>query len=332
MLVRGVRRLLALGLGLACALAVVRGRRATPSVDPFGRRSDWGAVPWEQHVRDFEHAGGRLRYCDFGDGPPLVLLHGMACCWQWWLEVLPTLGRQHRVIAVDLPGFGDSDPLPAPAEIPQHARVVADLLDHLGLDAATVTGHSMGGLVAIALADEAPDLVSRLVLVGSGGVPMSERRLTVVLTLLRASHALFTLRPVLALLARSHTARSILLGGAMQDPAAMSDELAALVAPRLDAPAFADSIRASAAAVRASRPESIRTPTSLIWGELDPLAPLHTAEEMLRRLPDGRLEVLAGVGHSPMVEAPKAFAALLIREAELSVSSLHDTTTGQVQA
>lgn len=307
---------------VGCALA--RARRSTPPVD---EPNAWSEVDWMSHLGDFRHQAGRLHYCDFGDGPPLVLLHGMACSWQWWLECLPELGRHHRVIAVDLPGFGDSDPLPAPAEMAGYAGAVATLLRHLGIDRAAVAGHSMGGLVALALAEESPDLVARLVLVGSGGVPMSERHLRTVLGVLRTAHRTLTRRPLLRLIASNRTARRVLLRGAMHDPGVMSDALAALVAPQLDAPAFLDAIRASATAVRTSRPEGIVTPTALIWGELDPFAPVHTAEAMLDLLPNARLDVIPGVGHSPMVEAPAEFTRLLLRGADITDRDIRATPT-----
>jgi alpha/beta hydrolase fold len=67
---------------------------------------DWGPSISNRLINDL-----RLRYLDCGSGPALVLLHGMAASWQWWLENIPTLAQHHRVIAVDLPGFGQSEPL-----------------------------------------------------------------------------------------------------------------------------------------------------------------------------------------------------------------------------
>lgn len=245
----------------------------------------------------------------------LVLLHGMGACWQWWLECLPALAESGRIIAVDLPGFGDSEPLPVPWTMDDQASSVLALLATLGIDRAAVAGHSMGGLVAARMAQTRADVVSRLVLVDAGGVPMSERRLRVVLRFLSLAHRNLSRPGMLSLLARSRRSRRVLLRSAMADPDTMSDRLAAVVMPRLDAPGFVPALAASARAVRASAPESIRVPTLLIWGDRDVFAPLHTAEAMLRRLPDGALSVLPGVGHSPMVEAPEQLTALLVEHA-----------------
>lgn len=285
----------------------------------------WTARDWAAEVRVHRDEGRRLEYLDHGTGSPVVLLHGLGCCWQWWLECLPALAAHHRVIAVDLPGFGASDPLPTGSGMPVYADAVAGLLRRLGLGDVTLVGHSMGGLVAMDVALHHPELVRKLVLVGSGGAPMSERRLRSVLTVLRIAHATLARPGVTRLLVERRAARRILLRGAMRDPGVMSDELAAVVLPRLDAPAFLDAVAASAAAVRACRPESLVLPTALVWGEHDLFAPLHTAEELLERLPAGRLVVLPGLGHSPMVEAPHLFAEVLLREAGESTPHLSRT-------
>lgn len=287
----------------------------------------WTTRDWSGDEFTYAFGSGRVRYVSHGSGPALVLLHGMACCWQWWLECIPTLAQQHRVIAVDLPGFGDSDPLPAGASIADQADAVAALLGSLDLAEVALVGHSMGGLVATSISQRYPGLVRRLILVDAGGVPMSERRLAAVLKVLRVAHRTFTRSSVLRLLATSRRARSVMLRGAMADPGTMSDALAAVVIPKLNAPGFLGAIEASARAVRASRPESIGTPTSLIWGERDVFAPVSTAHDMLSRLPDGSLTVLAGVGHSPMVEAPADFCEVLLREASLAIRNASRSTT-----
>ena len=101
----------------------------------------WTEVDWNPFIRNCLVDGLRLRYVDYGTGPALVLLHGMGASWQWWLENIPTLGRCHRVIAVDMAGFGNSEPLPPPAEMSTHAGTVLDLLGQLGVRSATVVGH-----------------------------------------------------------------------------------------------------------------------------------------------------------------------------------------------
>ncbi len=277
---------------------------------------EWTGSDWSQQVRDYAYVEGRIRYLDHGSGPALVLLHGMASSWQWWLPVLPELGRRFRVIAIDLPGFGGSDPLTPGWTMADQADAVAALCAHLDVDHPVVLGHSMGGLVALALEAGYPELVQRLVLVGAGGVPMSERHLEIVLAGLRFAQRLVASPRVLRLLARRPGLLRAMLASAMVHPGRLSDALAVQVAPSLAAPAFADSIAASAVAVRHSEQEQVQAPTLLLWGERDRFAPLSSAFQMRARVPHAHLEAIADVGHLPMIEEPERFARLLHRYAD----------------
>lgn len=272
----------------------------------------WQDIDWSQHTRRLVVRGRAVNFADYGTGDALVLLHGMGGCWEWWLEVLPELGEHHRVIAVDLPGFGGSEPLDNGYDMDLVADIVAQLLDRLGIETATVGGHSMGGLVTIALATRRPDLVRRTVLVDAGGVPMSERRLTAILKLLRFTYWTFTRPQILARLATSEAARARLLRMAMRDPRTLSPDLARVIIPKLAAPNFLESIPASARAIATVEPEALKMPTLLLWGARDAFAPLHSAHAMLERLPAGEIAVLSDVGHSPMIEAPSKFLSLLL--------------------
>lgn len=269
--------------------------------------SHWTRTDWEPFVKDTHVAGRRLRYLDYGSGPVLVLLHGMASSWQWWLENIPELAREHRVIAVDLAGCGLSEPLPPPADMSSHADTVLGLLAELDIETATVAGHSMGGLVAIGMAAADPRVVRRIVLVGSGGVPMTDRRLAAILLLLRGAAAVLGRGWVRRLLAEKASVRRFALRGAFRDPDSLSQELAAQTMPAFGGPGFVDSVAAAGRAVRETRPETITCPVLLVWGEHDVMAPLHCAVDMHARLNDSRLVVISGVGHSPMVESPDEF-------------------------
>jgi pimeloyl-ACP methyl ester carboxylesterase len=267
----------------------------------------WTEIDWDPFIRNCLVDGLRVRYADYGTGPALVLLHGMGASWQWWLENIPTLGQYHRVIAVDMPGFGNSEPLPPPAEMSTHAGTVLDLLRQLGVRSATVVGHSMGGLVALAMATADRELVRSLVLVGAGGVPMTERRLRLVLIVLWLVCALLRPKFLRRLLATKPRARRLLLRAALRDPDTLSPQLAAEIMPLLNAPGFLDAVAASGRAVRNSAPEQIRCPVLLLWGEHDVMSPVRGARDMHARLPDSRLVVLRGVGHTPSIERPHAF-------------------------
>src|SRR5437764_6505507 len=115
--------------------------------------------------------GRRLHYVDVGEaaGLPLVLVHGTGGSWQSWLLNVSELSRDRRVIAVDLPGFGRSEPLPPNADMADYADAVAALLAALGVERAIVVGHSLGGVVVMRMALRHPRLVAGVVNVDGGG-------------------------------------------------------------------------------------------------------------------------------------------------------------------
>lgn len=267
----------------------------------------WTTIDWSPFLGDCAVDGRRVHFLDYGSGPVLILLHGMAASWKWWLENLPTLGNYHRVIAVDLPGFGDSDELPLPAEMSSHAHTVLALMDSLGVNTATVAGHSMGGLIALELALAEPNRVRQLILIDAGGAPMSEQRLSVVLVALRAFCAILRPAFVREALVRHPWARRIVLAGGFRDPRVVTRELAAQIMPDFNAPGFLNAVAAAGRAVRAMAPESISCPVLLVWGERDLIAPLRGAQDLCNRLADARLVALRGVGHTPQIECPTVF-------------------------
>jgi pimeloyl-ACP methyl ester carboxylesterase len=273
----------------------------------------WTDIDWRPSIANRLINDRQVRYLDHGSGPAVVLLHGMAASWHWWLENIPALARHHRVIAVDLPGFGDSEPLPAPAEMATHARTVLDLLAQLDIESATVSGHSMGGLVALEMFVADPQRVRNLILVDSGGVPMSERRLAVILVVLRIGSAVLRQNFVRHALATKQWVRRLALRAAFRDPRVMSAELAAKTMPLFGGRGFVDAVAAAGRAVHATVPEAITCPVLLMWGERDVIAPPWCAKQMHDRLPDSELVVFAGAGHTPMIEFPERFNDLALR-------------------
>src|SRR5690349_10069435 len=110
---------------------------------------------------------GDLQVLDRGPrhGSPIVLIHCFSCAMDWWDGMLPLLERRHRVVAVDLLGHGGSEK-PGSGYTPERqAMAVAEALERLGVDRATVVGHSLGGSVTVALAQNDPRLVSRAVII-----------------------------------------------------------------------------------------------------------------------------------------------------------------------
>lgn len=111
--------------------------------------------------------GGEMQVRDSGprNGAPIVLIHCFSCAMDWWDGMLPMLERRHRVVAVDLLGHGGSEK-PASGYTPQNqAKVVAEALERLRVSDATVVGHSLGGAVTVALAQEHPQLVGKAAII-----------------------------------------------------------------------------------------------------------------------------------------------------------------------
>src|SRR5918999_3042335 len=130
-------------------------------------RPGWRDVVWHEHLLHIEIAGRRVNYLEYGggDGPPVLLIHGLAGNWQNWLENIPRIGAERRVLALDLPGFGESEMPAEDISITGYARCVHEFCERLELPPAVVVGNSMGGFVAAEVCIRFPELCDRLVLV-----------------------------------------------------------------------------------------------------------------------------------------------------------------------
>ncbi|MHB8695727.1 MAG: alpha/beta fold hydrolase [Solirubrobacteraceae bacterium] len=272
----------------------------------------WTSVDWEPHVRSRLIGGRRLGYLDVGEGPVLVMIHGLGGSWQSWLENLPAIAIGHRVIAVDLPGFGCSDALPPPAAMSEHAATIVALLQRLEIAEAIIVGHSMGGLIALHLAATRPELVSRLVLANAGGVELSRARLAAIARGFIAVNAVFGRQAILQQVARRGRLRRAAMSLFLADPRSLSPRLAAEIIPRMAAPGLAGAVLAASQQIGVTAPPDVRCPVLLIWGAKDRLLPLSLARKLQRDLPDATLVVIEGAGHCPMLEAPEQFNRALL--------------------
>jgi pimeloyl-ACP methyl ester carboxylesterase len=157
-----VRRWLKITLGVIAALIVLLVINAivvsNATKDAYVRNSG---------ARLVETANGTLQVLDQGNprGTPIVLLHCDTCSMAWWQRLAPMLARDHRVISVDLLGMGGSDKPGGGYAITDQAAATAEALAKLGVIGATVVGHSLGGSVATALAQQSPQLASRVVII-----------------------------------------------------------------------------------------------------------------------------------------------------------------------
>src|SRR5213596_3017789 len=170
----------AMRIQCAILLGMTDVRPAPPRSDP-GRygpdgRSEWLDIDWREHQKWVQVAGAPVNVIDMGEGDQIVFIHGLSGAWVNWLENIPHFAREHRVIAMDLPGFGHS---PMPKEqiaISGYGRIVAELLDTLGIDRAVIVGNSMGGFIGAEIAIQFSTRVEKLVLVSAAGISIEHQR------------------------------------------------------------------------------------------------------------------------------------------------------------
>lgn len=258
-----------------------------------------GAMPGEPKAATFANVeGARVRFVDVGEGPPVVLVHGFASSLETWDAVLPVLRKHHRVIALDLKGFGWTDRPEGDYSPQAQARLVLGLLDQRGVQSAAFVGHSWGTSVVLAAALEAPKRVERIALYDAF---VYEEQLPTFFTMARTpgvGEMLFGLwykeRP---------DERMALT---FYDKTLLSEELAEAVEKSLDRPG---TVAAALAAVRGQhyaevegRYRTIRQPTLLLWGREDVVTPIHIGERLARDLPGAKLVVYPKCGHFPMLE------------------------------
>ncbi len=273
-----------------------------------------GSIPL-QHVTLHGHdVGYRLA----GDGPTLLLIHGMAGSSRTWKEVMPLLARDFTVLAPDLIGHGDSAKPLGDYSVGAHASGLRDLLGALEIDHASVVGQSLGGGVAMQLGYQHPELVDRLVLVGSGGLGREVSWMLRALTLPMAEYVMPILFPAFARdtgssvseelhrrglraprLAEMWRAYASLCGA--ENRRAFVRTLRAVVDPAGQTVCAIDRIQVSAAA-----------PTMIVWGANDRVIPLDHAHVAHDAIPGSRLEIFEGVGHFPHAEAPQRFVDVIV--------------------
>jgi len=285
---------------------------------PAGR-SRWMDVDWRSHQRWLDVGDTQVNTIDLGEGPPLLFVHGLSGSWQNWLEQLPVLADEHRVIAVDLPGFGYS-PMPDwEISIAGYARLLDRLLGELGIDAAAVVGNSMGGFIGAELAISHPRRVERLVLVSAAGLSTYNDPRTV-----RALPALRRLDRIIAagvawLAAKSETVerrprlREATLNIVVRHPSRLPAALAAEQLRGAGKPGFVQALEdLMGYDVRERLPE-VACPTLIVWGDSDRLITVADADVFQELIPDSRKVVFEDTGHMAMLERPAAFNELLSR-------------------
>jgi pimeloyl-ACP methyl ester carboxylesterase len=254
---------------------------------------------------------GLLAVEDSGHGESLVLIHGLATTRQIWGLVTPALGRTHRVVTLDVPGFGESAPAGAGFELESVALRIARGLAARGVRAPfDLVGHSLGGAIAIALAASRPRSVRRLILVAPAGLAHVPRPASLVLAV--AADPLLAARRRLGSLTDLRWGRRLLLGLAAADGATISPTQARLM---IDASAGARRTATALAAVAGGDLGPLlagtAVPVGAIWGVKDRTIPARNVAFVRAARPDARVAMLAAAGHVPMIERPQAFVGAL---------------------
>jgi pimeloyl-ACP methyl ester carboxylesterase len=288
-----------------------------PELDGYGveGRSEWLDIDWRERLRSLVVNGSRVNYVEMGEGPPLVLVHGLSGCWQNWLENIPRFARRHRVIAPDLPGFGESELPHEEISIPGYGRFLDAFLGAVGVERASLVGNSMGGFIAAEAAISHPSRVEKLVLVSAAGlVRVGNRQLYALERMARLFHPLTA-----AFLARrEHLVRRPglrrrMLYGVVRYPDRIAPEIAYEVASGAGKPGFLDALNAIWEYDFRDRLPEISVPTLILWGRNDRIVPVAGAYEYEQLIPNARREIFEDTGHVPMLERPARFNQLVER-------------------
>lgn len=281
------------------------------------------------HRRAFQIAGPAP-----GTAPALLLVHGIGDTSRTWEKVLPLLAAKRTVIAPDLLGHGHSDKPRADYSLGGFANGMRDLLCVLGIETATVVGHSLGGGVAQQLAYQHPQLCERLVLVATGGLGLEVAPLLRLAALPGASAVIgaSVLPPVrvpVVLAARLAARAGLIDPYDVEDAAHLWNGLR----DRSTRSAFLRTLR-GVIDVRGQTVTSADrlylaagVPTLLVWGERDPILPVAHARACAELLPSAQLEVVPKAGHQPHRTEPARFVALVEAFLDATAPAAHD---GQV--
>jgi pimeloyl-ACP methyl ester carboxylesterase len=270
------------------------------------------------HPREIDLHGHRAVYRVVGSGPPVVLIHGMVNSSRHWEQVALRLADAYTVVAPDLIGHGDSATPRGDYSLGAHAASIRDLLAAIGIDRATIVGHSLGGGVAMQFFYQFPQRTERLALVSSGGLGRKVSPLLRSAALPGAS-ALLSLaahRSVQAALQASserQTARGSGKGVYLQ---AIARALRPLEDPGARR-AFLQTLRAviDARGQRVSARDRLyllgAMPTLIVWGERDNTIPIAHGRATHMAVPGSRFETLPRAAHFPNLEDPAGLSAVL---------------------
>ena len=260
-----------------------------------------GPLPGEPKSATYAELGGvRVRYVDVGSGPAVVLIHGFASSLETWSAVIPALAKDHRVLALDLKGFGWSGRPEGDYSPSAQAALVFALLDQRGIDHAAVVAHSWGASIALEMALAQPVRVTKMVLYDAW---IYEEQLPTFFIWARAPGVGETLfRLYYGERADDRIAYAFYDKERYVTPELVDDVERALRRPGTYAAALA-AVRGQRYARVQQRYRTITQPTLLLWGRDDGVTLLTYGERLSRDLRNVRLVTYSRCGHFPMIEA-----------------------------
>ena len=253
-----------------------------------------------------------INYQREGQGPPLLLLHGIGHHWQGWRPVIELLSSEFDVIACDSPGFGRSAPLPAGIEptITSYADSFEWFLAELGLERPHVAGNSMGGAIALELARRRA--VSSVTALSPAGFWTPAERTFCQLSLSALANMPAPARGAFEAAARTKAGRIALFSQTFGYPARLpAEEAIATLRDAWASPSFADALR-SFDSYTFEKPEQLRnTPLTIAWGIRDKLLPYRLQAPRARDLLPWATHLTLGAGHVPYYDDPAAVATAI---------------------
>lgn len=263
-----------------------------------------------------ELPGGALQVLDLPatgaadeEGAPIVLVHGYTASINWWQELIPLLNDRHRIVAIDLLGHGGSAKPSSGYNIPNQADLIAQALNQLGVEGALVVGHSLGGAVVTGVAERASELVDRLVIIGMapavegyGSLDLSSKisRLPVI------GQAVKRLAP--DALIRNGLGQGFAPGFPVPD-FVVEDLRRMTYTAYHDWPPANESFTAEKPLDQ--RVKETFIPLLVVFGAEDQIFDARKSLSTYANVPGARTELMDGVGHSPMLEAPEELARIL---------------------
>jgi pimeloyl-ACP methyl ester carboxylesterase len=265
-------------------------------------------------------------YSRSGRGEPLVLLHGLGSSRAAWEPVRPALAKRFDVVAVDLPGFGASAPLPpgtepSPAEL---AAAVADLLDDLAISRPHLAGNSLGGWVAMELAKTRP--VRSVTLLSPAGLWRAGTPLYCTVSLRLSRWLASRAGPALSRAVATRPGRVLVFGQMLAHPARLPTAHAHTAVLTLGtSPGFDATLRATARR-RLQGARQVTAPVTVAFGSRDHVLLRHQSRHLGELPPGTRTAPLPGCGHLPMSDDPDRVADLIITSATRATDTQSRTT------